>query len=480
MAIFELTAIELLTLSSGIGLIFGLAALVLRSDLSLNAKAGTAIILTLLPWPILRGIFGSLTTTAISFSALGMATLAFLLAESLTDRAIPRPVLFGLVALGTITAHAIVNNPATAEGNEDFLPQLVVFWAAALIAAWALVDVPLSENEPAIKGMILIGLITSVLTVLARDELDQSHIELGRSASFGLLVLMLHTPKNWVPPARWLGMAVLALGAIASGSRAPIIFIAMSALFVTLVKYTMRADIISLTRITLGMITTITVMVVSLPVIVRALRGDSNEASALFIYRQIDLVSVTALLESQSASARTESLFAPAIDLMQTNPIFGSGLLMGVTPDTGIYNYAHNAVLELGAGMGYPGLVLGIVMVGAVALTVTGLAQQGRTLVAGTTLYWLLSAQISGNLPINRFAFLFGVMALVEYSVSRQRAANPVEAEDADSAPGAPDSIDDGSPEGTEDDDSGDATPEGDGDKVNDGEPVGTFLGLLG
>lgn len=477
MAIFELTALELLTLGSGIGLIVALAVLVVGSDLTTSAKAGTAIILTLLPWPILRGIFGSVTTTLISFTGLGIAILTFLLAEPLTDREIPRPVLAALVFLTAIAGHAILNQPGPAEGNEDFLPQLIVFWIAAIIAAWALADTPLAENDTVIKGIVLIAVVTAVLTALARDELDQSHIELGRMASFGLLVMLLHTPKGWVPPARWSAIAVLAIGSIASGSRAPIIFLAFSAIFVSLVKYTMRADIVSLVRITLGMVMSIVLMLLTLPSIVRGLRGDSNEASALFIYRQLDLLSVTALLESQSAADRTDSLFAPAIDLMQTNPLFGAGLTMGVTPQTGIYNYAHNFVLELGAGMGYPGLILGIIIMVLAGINIAGLAQRGSTLIAGAALYWLLGAQISSNLPINRFAFLFVLLAFVEFG---QR-FNPAEHEAAEELETAEELEAEGSDEASDDSDDpeNERSDESSG-ASSDAEPVGAFLGALG
>ena len=201
MELLNLTPLELLMLVSGVGLIVGLLLTVVRMEATTDIKAGTAIVLTLLPWPILRGVFSSGTTSALSFAALGAAVVTFLAAEPLTERRIPGPVLAAILLLGVIVGHTVLSQVGGIPGNEDFLPQLIVFWFAGTIAAWALTEIEMHRNDALIWGIAFLGVVTAVLTILVRTELDQSHIELGRTTSFALLVLILHRPKGWSPAA---------------------------------------------------------------------------------------------------------------------------------------------------------------------------------------------------------------------------------------------------------------------------------------
>jgi len=52
------------------------------------------------------------------------------------------------------------------------------------------------------------------------------------------------------------------------------------------------------------------------------------------------------------------------------------------------------------------------------------LARRGKILLAGAATYWLLAAQVSGNLAINRYGFLFVLLACTELACDRYRAAS--------------------------------------------------------
>lgn len=444
MELLNLTPLELLMLVSGIGLIVGLLLIVVRMEAPTDVKAGTAIVLTLLPWPILRGVFSSGTTGVISFAALGAAIVAFLAANPLTERRIPGPVLAALVLLAVIVGHTVLSQVGGLPGNEDFLPQLIVFWFAGLVAAWALSAVEIHRNEALISGIAFLGVITAILTILVRTELDQSHIELGRTTSFALLVLILHRPRGWSGAARWGAAGLVAFGALASGSRAGLLFAVASVLFVWFIQYGMRGDVLSIARIALTTIVSLTVMVAALPYLIDTLRAEGTAREDIFVERQSELLSFDALLTSQSTLARTDRLFASAMDQMQANRVFGRGLIAGVEPESGEYTYAHNMVLEMGAGMGYIGLALGALIVSAAVIAIMTLARRGKILLAGAATYWLLAAQVSGNLAINRYGFLFVLIACTELACDRHRVATDGDdaQEDGEAAPLDP--VDDG------------------------------------
>lgn len=288
---------------------------------------------------------------------------------------------------------------------------------AAMIAGGAVLAqyYPRSLPHAYVHLVLALGLVLGVWVVLRPGSVGVAHIEVGRAAALGLVTSIL-APGLWT----WVrvpAIAVLALAAWASGSRQAVLAPVMAVVLVwgldALRQALDRRGIeIDAARGVALILVVVLAFLVARPALAGVLGGRADEGFSYWVAgRQDDVFDVDALLNAGTTQARTERAFPAAVEAFREHPWTGIGLATRLETGVRAFPYPHNLVLELAAGAGLAGLAIAAGVVSMALVGAWHAVRRGDALTAGTVLLWLIVAQVSGNIDINRLLFLFTAYA---------------------------------------------------------------------
>jgi len=255
--------------------------------------------------------------------------------------------------------------------------------------------------------------------------LGSNYIALARSTGLGFLTtvaFLLPTGKRFLGRLLLSGVAALQLWALlSSGARGPVLALILSILlfFALSVRGFARLRI---ERFALRFGVLVLFVFVAFAVI-------GQELFSTLIFR-----SQVALTEGGTSVMTRLSLYQSAIELWANSPIWGNGTgRFGIAIEgQDIRSYPHNIVLELGAEVGFIGVLVFAMMIGAtfVKPLVTLGAQRGLAKTATRYLlvaccFALANAMVSGDINDNRMLFTWIALLASVHRFQKGKAVSP-------------------------------------------------------